>query len=211
MIRGLSGKQREVLEVVQAWKQEHGQAPTVRELAGRLGVSSTATIHQHLTALEGKGYLARRRYRHRSLLPQMPPRRPPAARAGEVAQVPLVGSIVAGRPLEAVEVMDDEALVDIPASYLSAGEHFALRVHGESMIDDGIRDGDIILVRRQDRAENGQTVVALVDGEATVKRLYLRGAEAELRPANASMASLLLPLDRLAIQGVVVSLLRRYR
>jgi repressor LexA len=106
MKRGLSGRQREVLEVVQHWTHEHGQAPTVRELAQRLGVSSTATIHQHLTALESKGYLARRRYRHRALEAQLPPRRPPASRPSDLAQVPLLGSIVAGRPLEAIEVLD---------------------------------------------------------------------------------------------------------
>ncbi len=210
MKSGLSRRQREALDAVRHWTQEHGCAPTVRELAELLGVTSTATIHQHLTALEAKGYLARARYRHRSLQAQVPPRRPPTARRDDTTQVPLVGSIVAGRPLEAIEVLDDEALVEVPSSYLTNGEHFALRVNGESMIDDGIREGDLLLVRRQDRAASGQTVVALVDGEATVKRLYLHGAQAELRPANTTMSSLFVPLDRLTIQGVVVSLLRRY-
>lgn len=124
--------------------------------------------------------------------------------------MPLLGVIAAGRPLDAVEVLDEDALVDIPASYLSSGEHFALRVVGDSMIEDGICDGDLILVRRQNRAEPGQTAVALVDGEATVKKLYYHGEQAELRPANAAMQSLFVPRDRLVIQGVVISLLRRY-
>jgi len=208
----LSPRQRDVLAAIDAWTKRHGRPPTVREIATALGVSSTATVHQHLTALEQKGFLSRRRYGHRALRPQMPPKPPRTdPRTGDTAQVPLVGEIVAGRPIESVEVLDDDALVDIPASYLSSGEHYALRVRGESMIEDGICDGDLILVRKQDRAEAGQTVVALVDGEATVKRLYFHNEQAELRPANAAMESLFIPRDKLVIQGVVISLLRRYR
>ncbi len=209
--RTLSPRQQEVLRVIGAWVDRHGRPPTVREIAEALGVSSTATVVQHLRALESKGYLARERYRHRDLRPHEPLRRPPRAFEAEVVQVPLVGVIVAGRPLESVEVLGDEELVDIPASYLSTGEHFALRVRGESMIDDGICDGDVILVRRQDQAQAGQTVVALVEGEATVKRLYFHGAQAELRPANRTMEPIFVPRDQLTIQGVVISLLRRYR
>jgi len=212
MSHGLSGRQREVLEAIGSWRRDHGRAPTVREIAGALGVASPATVHQHLLALESKGYLARRRYRHRDLKPLSPPRRLKAARrAPDTMQVPLVGTIVAGRPIEAVEMLDDDAMIDIPTSYLSTGEHFALRVRGDSMIEDGICDGDVILVRKQNRAESGQTVVALVDQEATVKRLYLHGDTAELRPANAAMKSIFIPRDQLTIQGVVISLLRRYR
>ncbi|NLH49171.1 MAG: repressor LexA [Myxococcales bacterium] len=129
---------------------------------------------------------------------------------GRPVKVPLVGIIAAGRPVDAVEVLDEDALIDIPASYLSTGEHFALRVVGDSMIEDGICDGDLILVRKQDHAESGQTVIALTEGEATVKKLYYHGDQVELRPANAAMQSFFLPRGRLVIQGLVISLLRRY-
>lgn len=194
------------------WVERYGQSPTVREIAEALGVSSTATVVQHLRALESKGYLTRQRYRHRDLRSHDPPRRSPSRpHEVEIAQVPLVGVIVAGRPLESVEVLGDEELIDIPASYLTTGEHFALRVRGESMIEDGICDGDVILVRKQSQAQPGQTVVALVEGESTVKRLYWRGEQAELRPANHTMESIFVPCEQLIIQGVVISLLRRYR
>lgn len=209
----LSPRQRDVLRIVEHWRLTYGRPPTVREIAGELGVSSTATIHQHLRALETKGYLTRRRYRHRALQPVVPPRPVKLQRIAmlsEMAQVPLVGRIAAGRPIDAVEILDDDALIDIPSSYLSTGEHYALRVVGDSMIEEGIHDGDVILVRRQDKAEPGQTVVALIDGEATVKKLYFRERLAELRPANATMQSLFVPRDQLTIQGVVISLLRRY-
>jgi repressor LexA len=202
-----------VLDAIAARQQTHGRPPTVRELAQALGVGSTATIHQHLRVLEAKGFLARPRYRRRALRPLPPPQRPPAAGAAgpRMARAPLLGVIAAGRPIDAVEIADDDAFVELPESELGPGEHFALRVAGESMIDDGILDGDLIMVRRQDRADAGQTVVALIDGEATVKKLYFHGAEAELRPANATMRSFYVPRDRLVIQGVVVSLVRRYR
>jgi repressor LexA len=202
------------LNTIVAQQESLGRSPTVREIAQALGVGSTATVHQHLRVLEAKGYLARLRYRHRALRPLSPPHRPAAPAAPdrvEMTRTPLLGLIAAGRPIDAIETVDDDAYVDVPSSYLAAGEHFALRVVGESMIDDGILDGDLILVRRQDRADAGQTVVALIDGEATVKKLYFRGAEAELRPANATMQSFYVPRDRLVIQGVVVSLVRRYR
>jgi len=213
MVSQLSPRQREVMQIVESWRQTSGRAPTVREMADALGVSSTATIHQHLRALEHKGYLARQRYRRRAWQPVKPPRPPLLRRVAmpaDMAQVPLVGRIAAGRPIDAVEILDEDALIDIPSSYLSTGEHYALRVVGDSMIEEGIHDGDVILVRRQDKAEPGQTVVALIDGEATVKKLYFRERLAELRPANAAMQSLYVPRDQLTIQGVVISLLRRY-
>lgn len=212
MAKGLSPKQKEVLAAVSAWREKHRRAPTVRELAAALSLSSTATVHQHLSALTAKGYLTRTRYRHRGLRACSPPIH---GRFGDeqaaVQRVPLLGAIVAGRPLEAVEVRDDDETIELPATFLSAGEHFALRVTGDSMIDDGILNGDVIVVRRQSTAEIGQAVVALIDGEATVKRLYFHGSQAELRPANAAMDSIYVSRDALTLQGVVVSLLRSYR
>jgi repressor LexA len=98
----------------------------------------------------------------------------------------------------------------VPENFLGTGEHFALRVRGDSMIQDGIHDGDIILLRKQEDAENGQTVVALINGEATVKRLYRKGASVELHPANSSMKPLVLEAEKVTVQGVVVGLIRKY-
>ena len=128
----------------------------------------------------------------------------------EAATLPLLGTIAAGRPIEAIE--NPEA-IEVPASLLGAGERYALRVRGDSMVDDGIQDGDVVVVRSARRAENGQTVVAIVDGEATLKRFHgpeRGGRWVELRPANAAMKPLRVAADRLEIRGVLVGLLRRY-
>jgi repressor LexA len=122
--------------------------------------------------------------------------------------VPLLGMVAAGEPIEAVEIPDN---VDVPQSLLRGGECFALRVKGDSMIEEGIHDGDIILVRKQERAENGQTVVALIDNEATVKKFYRKGKSIELRAANPDMEPIMIEADKLEIKGVVIGLLRSYR
>ena len=129
------------------------------------------------------------------------------ARGPAPETIPLLGLIAAGQPIEAIE--NPEA-VEAPASLLGRGERYALRVRGDSMIEDGIRDGDLIVVRRTAQAENGQTVVAIVDGEATLKRFYRVGARVELRPANAALRSTHWPAARVEIRGVLVGLLRRY-
>jgi len=120
----------------------------------------------------------------------------------------MAGLVAAGSPIEPVEQRET---VDVPEEMLGSGEYFALKVTGNSMIEEGIFDGDTIVVRRQNTAENGQTVVALVNGEATVKKFYRRSGEIELRPANAAMTSILVRDDAFTIQGVVAGLMRKYR
>jgi repressor LexA len=124
--------------------------------------------------------------------------------------IPLLGTVAAGKPIEPVEQAEK---IEIPRSLLGSGENFALKVRGDSMIDDGIRDGDVVIVRRQAMAENGDTVVAVVDGEATVKRFYRKGDRVELRPANPALAPLFLDasVGTLEIRGVVVGLIRKFR
>jgi len=122
--------------------------------------------------------------------------------------LPLLGLVAAGSPIEAVEVPDR---VEVPESLLRGGECFALRVRGDSMIEDGIHDGDIILVKKQETAETGQTVVALIEGEATVKKFYRRGKQVELRPANPEMKPITVAADKVKIQGVVIGLMRKYK
>lgn len=124
------------------------------------------------------------------------------------AFVSLLGEVAAGRPLEPFEHPEP---VEIPASLLRGGENFALRVRGDSMIDDGIHDGDIVIVRRQSTAENGQTVVALVDGEATIKKYYRRGQRVELLPANPQVPPIVVEWGDVHIRGVVVGLIRRFQ
>jgi repressor LexA len=121
--------------------------------------------------------------------------------------VPLLGLIAAGRPIEAIENPEP---VEVPESMLPRGESYALRVRGESMIEDGIQDGDLVLIRRADRAENGATVVAIVDGGATLKRFFRRGDEVELRPAHPALRPVCVPASRVEIRGILSGLLRRY-
>lgn len=129
-------------------------------------------------------------------------------RSGSVS-IPFLGVVAAGTPIEAVEVPES---IEVPESFLSNGSNFALRVRGDSMIEEGIREGDILIIMRQTHAENGQTVVALVQGEATVKKFYRQPGEViELRPANSAMKPIRVQPDDVEIVGTVVGLLRHYR
>lgn len=157
-------------------------------------------MQDYLKALQNKGYLVKDAYGRRAL------------RLNEVGadsvRLPLLGTVAAGLPLEAVEVQER---VDVPKSLLGGGENFALRVRGDSMIEDGIHDGDLVIVRRQPTARRGQTVVAMIDGEATVKKFFTQGQKVELRPANQAMQSIWVePGQAFHILGVVVGLMRRY-
>ena len=204
MTAELSKRQRQVLDFVAGFIARRGYSPSLQEIAVGLGLSSVATVHQHVAALVAKGALRRPApNRKRGLKPADSPAGSPAASSS----VPLVGVIAAGRPIEALETIDE---IEIPESYLSGGECFALRVRGDSMIEDGIRGGDVVVVRRQSSAQRGQTVVAVLDGEATLKKFYPRGQTIELRPANETMASIIADSERVEIRGVVVSLLRQF-
>ncbi len=197
----LSPAQKRVYEFLRTYMSLHGHAPSYEEIRRHLGFRSLNAVYKHIRQLEERGYvrsLGKNRKRALELV-EMEPRS---------VSIPFVGVVAAGAPIEAVEVPET---VDVPESFLGRGEHFALRVRGDSMIEDGIREGDILIVKRQPRAENGQTVVALVDGEATVKRFFLRGAEVELRPANQTMDPIVVSADGVEVLGVVVGLIRHYR
>lgn len=196
----LSKRQLETLDALRAFGRREGRMPSVRELAERLGLAPTTT-HQHLKALEGKGYLRSDGTAHGLRLVD-----PRSGDEGELVRVPLRGSIAAGEPIEAIE-RDDEDL-RLPRDFAPPG-CYALRVRGESMIDDHILDGDVVLIRPQDRVERGQIAVALLeDGTATLKRVYPEKGRIRLQPANARMAPLY--VKRLRIQGRVVAVLRRH-
>jgi len=205
----LTPRQRAAYEFIAGFIARHRHAPSYEEIRRHLGLRSLNAVAKLVTQLKRRGALAEAPFNaKRSLTPVTTRRAGPArGRLGPPATVPLLGLIAAGRPIEAIENPES---IEVPESLLGPGERYALRVRGDSMIEDGIRDGDLVLVRRAARAENGQTVVAVVDGEATLKRFFRRGAQVELRPANAALRPMQCPASRVEIRGVLVGLLRRY-
>ncbi len=194
----LTPKQKRVLEFIRDYSRAEGFAPTQQEIARRFGFRSLGTVQNYLTRLEREG-LIRRRWNGKRALEVVDPE--PAG-----LEVPLLGYVAAGRPIEAVETPDT---TEVPSGMLRAGEHFVLRVRGDSMVDEGILDGDYVVVRRQATARNGEIVVALVDGEATVKRFHRRGDRVELRPANAAMEPIVVgPGQAFSVVGRVVGVIR---
>lgn len=171
--------------------------PTVREIAQAVGVSSTATVHQHLEALEAKGFIRRGSYKHRSI--ELPHVVRPAV------SVPLLGRIAAGQPILAAENREEE--LPLPRDLVGEGETFALTVKGESMIEAGIFDGDIVVIRRQPSAVNGEIVAALVEDEATVKFFYREADCIRLQPANSVMEPIF--VRDVTILGKVVLVMRK--
>jgi len=197
----LTPAQQRVYNFIRNFIAVHGHAPSYEEIRRTLGFKSLNAVSKHLKRLEERGYLKspwNNRKRAFELLPLRT----------ATASIPCLGTVAAGTPIEAVETPES---IEVPESFLRNGQNFALRVQGDSMIEEGIRENDIIIISRQPRADNGQTVVALIRGEATVKKFYQRGPEVELRPANSAMQPLLVPADQVEIVGVVVGLLRHYR
>jgi repressor LexA len=199
----LTRRQRAVLDVIREFIATHGYSPSLEEIGDALRLSSVATVHKHVTHLVEKGYVRRAWNQNRSIeiLDTAPG-------AGSIS-VPLVGNIAAGRPLEAVPTSET---ISIPAELIAGrGRAFVLRVQGDSMIDEQIRDGDFVIVEERKTADDGQTVVALVDGaEATLKRIFRSGSDIRLQPANPAMSPIVVEADRVKIQGVVVGVLRKY-
>lgn len=218
----LTKRQGEVLEVIARHIEEVGYPPTIRELGDALGIRSTNGVNDHLKALEKKGYLTREDAKSRTMRPLFWPDGSPYEQGTapvveqvldeEIHQVPVVGRIAAGMPIAAIE--DTEEVVAIGQGLLGRqqGEIFALRVKGESMIEDGIFDGDYIFVKKQQDARDGQIVAAMVDGDATVKRLFREGAVVRLQPANEAMEPIYVRADEArdtVIIGPVVGIFRR--
>ena len=195
----LTKRQKEILDFIRSYRAEHGISPTQREIRETFHLSSFGTVQKHLKRLEEKGALSREWNRSRGIAPKEDV---PAGRG-----VPLLGQVAAGRP---IEPFPQEETIEVPASLLGKGEHFVLRVRGESMIDDGILDGDFVVVARREKAEIGQTVIALVRGEATLKRYFTDGKRIRLQPANAAMKPLIFDARDVTIQGVVTGLIRDY-
>jgi repressor LexA len=195
----LTRRQKDILDFIRSYRGSHGISPTQREIRENFGLSSFGTVQKHLKRLEEKGALARESNRSRGISPAV---ERPTSR-----EVALLGYVAAGRP---IEPFPDEERIEVPASLLGKGEHFVLRVRGDSMIEDGIRDGDYVVVARRATAQNGQTVVALVRGEATLKRYYAAGSRVRLQPANSTMRPLSVDARDVTVQGVVTGLIRDY-
>ena len=199
----ITRRQKEVLDFLSEFTSSNGYSPSYEEIAAGLHLNSLATVHKHVTNLQGKGLLQRSHNRSRSIdvLPQRS-----AARKGE-SRLPLLGRIAAGRPVEAVETAESISLGDI----IGTREVFALEVRGDSMRDEHIVSGDYVLVERTRTAREGEIIVALVDGsDATLKRFYREGSLIRLQPSNAEMAPIFAPAANVSIQGRVLGILRKY-
>lgn len=198
----LPPRQREVLEILGEAHRRTGRMPTVRELAERLGVKAPGTITDHLRALEEKGFLVREPGKSRNIRLSSAPEK----EEEKTKRLPVLGCIAAGRPLEAIE--DPETFSF--SEDLDLEGVFLLRVKGESMIEDCIADGDLVAIKPQSTARNGEIVVALLpDGEATLKRFYREEGRIRLQPANSSMEPIYVP--EVVVQGRVVAVIRRVR
>ena len=198
----LTRRQREILDFLNEFIEQHGYAPSLEEIGRRFSLSSLATVHKHLTNLQEKGFIRRAWNRSRSveLIP---------ARVGARAlDLPLLGTVAAGVPIEAVVSSET---VGVPEDLVGQRDAYALRVHGNSMIDEQIRDGDIVVVEDRKTARNGEMVIALLNRtEVTLKKFYLVGRRVRLQPANPEVEPLVVDADQVQIQGVVVGVLRRY-
>jgi len=202
MAKELTRRQADILHYIVTCIRDNGMPPTIAEIGRRFNISSTNGVNDHLVALERKGYIERTS-KARSI--RVTERGAAGLYGSGAEMVPLVGRIAAGYPILAEENIEDL----IPVLPGLVGENgYSLRVQGDSMIEDGILDGDIIVVDPNRRPRKGDIVVALVDGEATVKRFYPQGAMVELRPAHGAMRSMIVPAQEVQLQGVVVGLQR---
>jgi len=237
----LTRKQHELVLYLHRYLGENGVSPSFDEMKEALGLKSKSGIHRLITGLEERGFIRRLQHRARAIEVVRLPENLAAANAGgngerqrgfaprvikgsfgesslagaptpqgaSAAALPLYGKIAAGTPIEALR--DQANYVDVPADLLGRGEHYALEVEGDSMVDAGILDGDTVIIERSETADNGAIVVALIDNqEATLKRLRRKGGAIALEPANKSYETRIFPPERVKIQGKLIGLLRRY-
>lgn len=230
----LTRKQHELLMFIHERIQETGVSPSFDEMKEALDLASKSGIHRLITALEERGFIRRLAHRARALevtkLPEQATAGAPRGRAGfkpdvieggggahalaplaanDTRELPLMGKIAAGTPIDAIE--HETARYPIPESMLGSGEHYLLEIEGDSMIEAGILNGDLVVIKSTDNASSGEIVVALVEGEhATLKRLRRKGASIALEPANRNYETKIYGSDQVAVQGKLVGLMRRY-
>jgi repressor LexA len=226
MADALTQRQREILDFISASIMERGFPPTLREIGEHFSIKSTNGVNDHLKALEKKGHLRREDLKSRAMRPVLPDgsdliplRRPPSGTGNvqivsgeeDMAEIPILGKVAAGVPILAVEQASDTVRVD---RVLIGGhrEVFGLRIVGESMIEDGIFDGDYVFVKKTPTASTGDIVVAMIDGEATVKRYFPEGDRIRFQPANSNMAPIIVrrtEFKSVDIIGIVVGVYRK--
>jgi len=199
----LTEKQKAFLGYISHYVEDWGRSPSFEEICSHFGFTSYNTVTTYLKALERKGYirLPRKKNQKRGIKVISPVET-------KRFEFPLLGRVAAGRPIEAVEEVD---VIEVPPSMIRQGDHFVLQVKGDSMKEDGVFDGDFIVIRKQPVAENGEMVVALINNEATVKRFYKREQYVELRPAHTGMEPIIVKQEDLHIEGKIVGVIRHYK
>jgi len=195
-------RQKQILDFLTGYRAQNGYSPSIEEIRDHLGLSAVSTVHRHLENMVAEGLITREKHRTRSAAPR------PGDEGARALEIPLLGMVAAGSPIEAYPVPET---VSLPEDLVRGGESYALRVRGDSMIEDGILEGDTIIVERRETARDGEVVVALVDGaEVTVKRWFREGRSIRLQPANAAMEPILVDESQVQVQGVVVGLMRKF-
>lgn len=198
----LNEKERKVYEYIAESIHNNGYSPSVRDIKAHLGIRSTSTVHTYIGKLEEKGYIYKEGGKSRTL-------RTAETESSDTVRLPVIGDIAAGLPILATEVYDETDMIEVSThGKYEKGELFALRVSGESMIEAGILDGDIIIVHRTPHADNGDIVVAMVDDSATVKRFFREDGHFRLQPENSKMDPIIVP--EVAVLGHVIASVRYY-
>ena len=199
----LTKKQRRVMDYIGSFQELNGYSPSYEEIAEGLGYRSKGTVHKHLKHLVEKGVITKQWNRSRSI------EIVPEESEVKAVNLPLLGLVAAGEPIIAIENPTEE--ISVPENMIGFGNHYVLKVRGNSMIDEQIRDGDYVIVEERHDAETGETVVALIGGEeATIKKFYPENGKIRLQPANDKMLPLILPASSVQIKGVVIGILRKY-
>lgn len=200
----LTPRQQGVLEFIRRFFAEWGYAPTITEICDGLGLSSTATVHKHLKILIEKGHIDSLPRRSRGLSVK-----PHTITAGRSLEVPMLGRVTAGQPIQMNEIPET---VSLPESMIGRGETFVLEVRGESMIDEAIKDGDLVIVEKRSTANNGDMVIACIENEeVTLKRIYKEGNRVRLQPSNPAMPPIIIENRDVTIKGIVIGVMRKYR
>jgi len=198
----LTKKQKLVYDFICSYRDEHGYSPTQMEIKEYFQFKSLGSVQDYIRYLKNSGHLINDLNSVRGLQPVIK-----EDSSIHLNTIPLLGKVAAGKPIEAIEGADS---IDVPIHMLKSGNHFALTISGESMIEDGIFNGDIIVVKQQTNAKNGDTVVAVIDGDATVKKFFKKSQSIELHPANSTMKPIIIKNKPIEIKGILVGLLRAY-
>jgi repressor LexA len=195
----LTKKQKDVLDFITEYVREHSYSPTQKEIQEHFGFKSLGSVQDYIKYLTNGGYLMNDTHSVRGLMPSTVQQ--------NTEEIPLLGSIAAGVPIEAIENTD---MISVPTHMLGRGKYYALKVKGESMIEEGILNGDVAIIKHQTLAENGQIVVAVVENETTLKKYFKRSKQVELHPANSTMKPIIIKDRECEIRGVLVGLIRTY-